>query len=376
MNLVKDLQSSVVTLDYLENELKIKLKHYPETKYSDGSICIERTVLNYDQIESPKSHPYVMQSRGLILDSKFNVLCLPFDRFFNYGEVLNHEEIIDWSVAKCFDKVDGSLIKIYWDGRKYCIATRGTAFAESNVGGWNLTFEQLVLKALGLTDVEFQTKCLFNLSFDHTYLCEVTARENRVVTNYEGYTLWHLATRNNLTGEYINGSSDILNIGGKTPKEYNFTSASGCLGTASKLPNLQEGYVVYQHGVPVCKIKSPAYVAVHHIRGEGLNPKRIADLVLSGEVDEYLTYFPEDEVYIKDTFEAFESLLNDLVVEKINVERIENQKEFALAVKDLPFSAILFQWKKTKGNIVDIFNKQPLNYRRKLLLSLTGEKDA
>lgn len=374
MNLVKDLQSGVVTLETLKNDFKIKIKEYPETKYEDGSICQSRIVLNYDQIESPKAHPYVMQCRGLILDSNYDVLCLPFDRFFNFGETVDHNSIIDWSEASVFEKIDGSLIKIYWDGRKYCIATRGTAFAESSVGGWDLTFKDLVLKALCVTDEEFQIKCLFNLSFDHTYLCEITAMENRVVTSYSGYTLWHLATRSKVTGEYVSSYS-IVNIGGVKPKEFSFSTSEECLNIASKLPDLQEGYVVYQCGTPICKIKSPAYVAVHHIKGEGLSPKRIAELVLTNEQDEYLKYFPEDSVFIQPYVDEMHKLISNIVTEKISVENIADQKKFALAVKNLPFSAVLFHWKKKGGDIVDIWHSQPLNYKRRLLLNLVGEKD-
>lgn len=374
MNLIQDLKSGTTDIDYLKNELGIKIKEYNETTYPDGSVCIARNVFNYDQIESPKSHPYVMQSRGLILDGDFNIMCLPFDRFFNFGEVVDHSDIIDWGVAQCFEKVDGSLIKIYWDGRQYCIATRGTAFAESPVNGWEITFKDLVLKALNMTNEQFQIKCHFNLAFDKTYLCEITALENRVVTRYDGYTLWHLATRDNNTGEYVE-SDAIVNIGGKKPNVYGFTNSNDCLNSAAYLPDLQEGYVIYQHGQPICKIKSPAYVACHHIKSEGLNPKRIAELVLSNEQDEYLKYFHEDEEYIQPYIHGLSSLMDNIVIEKVNVEDIYDQKEFAMRVKDFAFSAVLFQWKKVGGNIVDIWNKQPLNYRRKILLSLVGESE-
>lgn len=374
MNLVKDLKNNTTSLKELTDVLGIKVKEYPETYYEDGSACQKRYVLNYDQIESPKAHPYVTQSRGLIVDCNYSVLCQPFDRFFNFGEVLNHSEIIDWNKASVFEKVDGSLIKIYWDGRQYCIATRGTAFAESNVGGWDLTFKDLVLKALNMTNEEFQIKCLFHLSFDHTYLCEITAMENRVVTPYKGYTLWHLATRHNISGDYLD-SDGILKIGAIKPKEYTFKTSEECLKVASELPDLQEGYVVYQGGVPICKVKSPAYVAVHHIKGEGLNPKRIAELVLSGEVEEYLKYFPEDEVFITPYNDKHNTLISEILVKSKEVEGFNDQKEFALMVKGLLYSAVMFKWKKIGGSPTKCWNDQPLNYKRKILLTLVGEKD-
>ena len=147
------------------------------------------------------------------------------------------------------------------------------------------------------------------------------------------------------------------------------------MNIASKLPDLQEGYVVYQDGVPICKIKSPAYVAVHHIKGEGLNPKRIAELVLINEQDEYLKYFPDDAVFITPYEDALNNLINDIKMAQFNLCDVVDQKSFALAAKDFIFSAVLFQWKKKGGNIVDTLHSQPLNYKRKILLTLVGEKD-
>lgn len=366
MNLIKDLKDGVITLQELTENLGIKIKEYDD-----------RIVLNYCQIESPKSNEYVMQSRGLILKKNtYEVLCLPFDRFFNFGEVINHDEIIDWKECLIYEKVDGSLIKVYHDGEKWCIATRGTAFAESEVGGWGVTFEKLVLKSLNLSEMgEFQNLCNSHLTDTNTYLFEVTARENRVVTNYEGYTLWYLGTRCKVTGDYLRTDKEAEVFGARLPKVYNFSNSEECMKTASNLPDLQEGYVVYNGTKPFCKIKSPAYVAVHHLRGEGLNPKRIAELVLTGEQDEYLKYFPEDEEYVRPyTAKIYD--LQKLMLASVNAYGdIKDQKEFALKVKDFPFSAVLFQWKKKGGNVVDIWNNQPLNYKRKLLLNLVGEKD-
>lgn len=360
MNLVQDLQNGVVTLDQLKLEYGIIVKDYED-----------RIVLNYNQIESPKAHPYVVQSRGIILrKGTFEILCLPFDRFFNFGEVVDHSQIIDFNKAECHQKVDGSLIKIYWDGLKWCIATRGTAFAEAPVNGWDLTFKDLVLKALDCEDdAEFQLRCMFNLTFQTTYLFEITAMENRVVTVYQGYTLWWLATRHH-DGNYLSTPHSVEGLGAKFPERYTFGNIEECLNTAKSLPDLQEGYVVYQDGQPVCKIKSPAYVAIHHLRGEGLNPKRIAELVLTNEQDEYLKYFPEDKVYIQPYVDQLKKIYGEIVVVAIVCKDIEDQKEFALKVKDLPYSGVLFQWKKDKTqDLRDIFNSQATTYKVKLLLS-------
>lgn len=71
------LGSSKLAIEELTKEFAIKVRQYDE-----GLL-----VLNYDQIESPKSHPIVMECRALILDTDFNVVSRAFDRFFNIHEI-------------------------------------------------------------------------------------------------------------------------------------------------------------------------------------------------------------------------------------------------------------------------------------------------
>lgn len=361
MQLLSDLKSGKCTLESLKNNLFIKVKEYDD-----------RFVLNYDQIQSPKSDPYVMQCRGLVIDRDYNALCLPFDRFFNLGESIDHNKFIKWNDVECFEKVDGSLSKIYFDGCNWCAATRGTAFGESDVYGWDLTFKQLMYKAVNVnSDDDFNALCNKHLDKNISYMFEVTSRENRVVTQYDGYTLWYLASRLKDTGDYIDLRETIESFGARIPKSYRFGNVEECVHTASNLPDLQEGYVLYQDGKPFCKIKSPSYVAIHHIKGEGLNPKRIMEIVLLNECDEYLKYFPEDEVFFTPYIQVMSDFEKRLVVELNEVKDICDQKEFALMVKDKFYSSIFFNWKRGKGTITDCFHDMPMSYKLKILENLS-----
>ena len=351
-------------------EFGIIVKEYPE-----GLI-----VLNYDQIDSPKDNDIVRECRGLILDKEFNVVSRSFDRFFNYGEQF---ATFNPATAVAYEKIDGSLIKIYkHKGHWYC-STRGTAFAESGVNGWGITFADMVYKALGLEGdtitchLKFQLLCEEFLNASSTYICEITGVENRVVTRYQGYTLWLLAERDNQTGEYYEVPLAICeNFGFELPSLYKFSSVEQCIETAKHLPDLQEGYVMYENGVPVCKVKSPAYVAVHHIRGEGLTPKRIAELVVINEQEEYLTYFEEDRKFFTPYVEALDFQLKSAQHHYHKFRDIEDQKKFALEVKDYPYAQYLFQARKMgESDIYKVFNTSETTRKVKFLLGLMGEKE-
>lgn len=338
-------------------------------------------VLNYNQIESPKND-ITNECRSLILNKNtLEVVSRSFDRFFNYGEQPDTQKDLDLSKAYVFDKIDGSLIKIYNFKGKWHISTRGTAFADSDVNGFGITFRDLVLKALNIdtsnqleADSALQNYCDADLDPKFTYIFEVTSAENRVVTQYNGYTLWFLACRNNNTGNYEDEPRWLfLNV--HKPALNYFNSVDACIKSAKELPNLKEGYVVYQDGVPICKIKNPAYLCVHNIRGEGLTPKRIADLVLMNEQDEYLTYFPEDQVFFDPYVSSFCSFRDNLERVYEENKQIEDQKEFALKVKDVVGSSAMFIARKKHVTVLQAFNDQSDTFKRETLFKFMKERE-
>ena len=70
----------------------------------------------------------------------------------------------------------------------------------------------------------------------------------------------------------------------------------------------EEGFVVVDNHWKRVKIKSPAYVAAHYLRNNGVNSKaRILEIIERNEQEEFLTYFPEYKHY----FEEVEKTYND-----------------------------------------------------------------
>lgn len=346
-------------LDALTEQLAISVKKVDDL-----------LVLNYNQIDSQKTDPIVMECRSLILEAgTLNVVSRSFDRFFNYGEALNVMPEIDWKRAIAYEKVDGSLIKIYNHKGHWYISTKGTAYGDSDCMGYGVTFKELVWKALGCkNDYEFQKRCIdYHLWHEFTYIFELTSVENRVVKRYEGYKLYYLTSRVNSDGKYFNDKAVALRFGAVEPKCYLFNTVDECLRTARELKDLDEGYVIYQDGVPIAKVKSPAYVAVHHIRGEGLNPKRIMQLVLVNEQDEYLQYFPEDrEVFIP--YVEAKNILDYKMYEVYNdLKDIDDQRTFAIEAQQYPFKAALFQARSKKTCVIQAFNDQRDTYKMEIL---------
>lgn len=369
MHVIKFLKANRGNFSKLAPAFGIKVKEYQQ----QGRPSL--FVLNYDQIESPKLEPVVQECRGLILDDKLNIICRPFDRFFNYGEA--GTDTYDFTGYTFHPKLDGSLIKVYhWYGM-WRIATRGTAFAESPVGDHGITFEHLALKAFGCASLaEFDGKLMNTLQFNvsMTYLFELTAPENRVVTPYPEASATLLAVRDNNTGKYF-PTKYVASFGMfKQNKAEEGYTIQEIVKKADSLKNLEEGFVGYdKHGVPQVKVKSAAYVAVHHIRGEGLSVKRCCELVLTGEEEEYLAYFPEDRSIITPYSEALATLLSQMESVYDTYKGIEDQKEFALAVKDYSFKSVLFTARKCNISTTEAFHKGTIQGKVELLKTLLKE---
>lgn len=353
---VQEYLKSGKSLEDLENDYSISSKVYDD-----------RVILKYKMIDSQKYHPITMECRGLILSlPDFEVMCRPFDRFFNYGEGDDWKHF-NWDNCKCFEKLDGSLINIYHNRFKdtWNVATKGTAFAEATTPMGD-PYSYLVSEAIN--HVDFQKFCE-NLHPIYTYIFEITSPKNRIVTRYTETTLTLLAVRNKLTGEYLD--YDVLEyyfphmfpIGGvELVKDYSFNSAEKVIEFVESRGELDEGLVCYDVEKQLrMKIKNSSYVAIHHLRGNEVTVKSIVRLLLKGEMVEYLNYFPEDGDLVKPYLKKFNELMANVERIFMKYSMIEDQKEFALKVKDLPFAWMLFNMRK--GQLIeeifsiDNFNK-------------------
>lgn len=330
-------------LEALEKNYSIKVNRYAD-----------RVVLNYSQIDSPKHDPIVKECRGLILSyPDFNILSRSFDRFFNFGEDQNTKEF-DVSKSIVYEKLDGTLINCYFDGNRWHFATRKMAFAE----GWNTFGNDIYsnmchqsLREMGINYSDFVS----TLNKDFTYIFEITSPKNRVVKHYNETKLTHLATRNKFTGDYI----DEVLEGFPVPKTYNLDSNS-IFDSLKELPAMDEGYVCALGSWRI-KIKNPSYLAISHMRENGIiSEKRICYLVVQNDFEEYLGYFPDDEHLFIPYIDKCESIMLDIKTLWNEVKGIEDQKEFAMKVKDKPYGFVLFQLRKnpdlTISNILSNMN--------------------
>jgi len=355
MKVVEYLENN--SYDDLKNEFDIEVKEYDD-----------RVVLNYG-IKSPKFNSIVRECRALILSKPYhNVLCRSFSRFFNYGEDVNSKDF-PINEATVYEKIDGSLINVYHDGERWQCATRKMAFAEGLTSSTKRTFREVFIDALG-NDPNEAFKYIHK---DLVIICELVSPEARVVKPYEKPTVYILEVKNKDTGLEVGFEStfywDIPN-GTKWsyPKKYKFKDLNACLVSAKELPALDEGYVCNYDGWRL-KIKNPAYLAIANLRLNGeINSDRIAKLVFMQNHEEYLQYFPEDQKEFDPYIDAYKRMNEDAEESWNKYRDIEDQKEFAIRIKDLKCKGILFGRRSNK----DILKTMTEKAKVRLLSSYVG----
>lgn len=344
------LRTTENPLKALEEQLAIKVKEYPE----EGLV-----ILSYDQINSPKAHPIVVECRGLILElGTWNVVSRCFDRFFDLGEMAHTQKDIDPKTAILKPKHDGSLIQIYKWRSKWHVGARGTAFAEGRHQLKYSTNRHVVMQALGLheglrdgqlTPIEeqlFQEMCEANLEPTCTTICEIVAPETRVVTHYHRPVLHYLACRSNIDGSYVDATVQASGLGLMHSGQHSMHSVEEATARAASLTDLREGFVIYQNGVPRAKLKSPVYEAAHLIREKGLTPKLIARLVIWNGIQTYANYYPTDPTLYEGYVRAHKQMFVEAIELWTATKQIQDQKQFALLVKDKAYQGILFAARK------------------------------
>ncbi len=336
-------------------------------------------VLNYNQINSPKSHPVVMECRALILDKEYNVVSRSFDRFFNLGEC---DTELDLNNSVVFEKADGSLINIYYNpiGKRWEISTRKSAYAEvPHVTGG--TFREKVLETLGLTEKEFQAACENVMATDVTYIFEFIGYVNRHVTQYTKNELVFLAARCN-SGVYLETYTEfsIINCwftNTRLPKTFSFSNEDDLKNSIKQLPVLEEGYVVLNNvtGERI-KVKNPSFLAVFNLRMNGVpSVSRMIKLVTENDYEEYLVYFPEDFNLFKPFIDTYEAMIQEMNHVWENVKDIENQKEFALSVKDRCYNGVLFSCRKYNMLPEEAFAACTDNYKESVIINYKNNID-
>jgi RNA ligase len=218
--------------------------------YEDGLLykqvhpTLPLTIWNYSEKCQYENiwNEHLLMCRGLVTDDKGNIVAKPFDKFFNIeeGKFEPTEKFEVW------DKMDGSLLIVFWYEGKWIVATRGSFTSDQAIKG-----------------VELLKKYNTDIMFRHlTYCFEVLYKNNRIVVDYGDYEgLVLLGTFDKNGKEY-----DV-----EMWREYGFDVVKKYDGIndykqlKEMVKNDQEGFVVKFSNGDRVKVKGVEYLRLHKI---------------------------------------------------------------------------------------------------------------
>lgn len=330
-------------------------------------------MFKYNQIESNYALEEVQESRGLILDAANNwaVVCYTFHKFFNTQEGFAHP--IDWNNCKVYKKEDGSILQMYFYNNEWHVATSGTIDADTYSNDGLISFKDLFWKTV-LIHYKM-TKEQFTDKFDtnYCYAFELCTPFNLVITQHKSYRLIFLGLRNKLTlhEEIIEQEKfNWLQI----PETFDLNNIEEVTNSLVGKDWQDEGYVVCDINFNRQKIKNPAYVAVHHLKGN-LGAHHVMQVIKDNDLDEFFIYCPERKDEVTQLKIGYDKLLWTIESQYktfLKNGEYESDKDFALDVQAKiarPFHGVMYSVRKNKTT----FKEWLYKYDNKELYLLLNE---
>lgn len=344
------LRSSGKTLTTLKDEFGIDHKYHSDLPF---------VLLQYSQIDSPKTHEIVRECRSLVLrPHNWDLISGCMLRFFNLGEVPRIQRHFNWDNYQYLSKEDGSLISLFSYNDELVVRTK-FSWADTECGDSKKTWKELVLSCLTSAQQEY-----IKANPHLTFVFELCSPWNQVVVYYPESKLYLITVIDNFTGkELYYGDTEVIaqSFCFNRPEAYNFESIEEMYDylnelEASKLT--QEGFVLTDNSMMRLKVKNAFYLNLHRLNNNGniSSDKILVDVINKGEEDEVILYYPHLKQRISEVKDILSKEYNKLFEIWWKCQDIDEQKKFAIYItKDnrTPFSGILFELRKEHGRFHD-----------------------
>ena len=325
-------------LEDLNREFKVKINRHSEF---NNLVC-----LKYSQLESPMAEIIVQQCRGIILDEAkdWQIVSYPYDKFFNYGE--SYAPQLNWNTTKVYEKLDGSLMTLYYYQGKWRVQSSGTADGTGKVGGLNYSFSQLFWQVWQEKGYQLPEET------EYCFMFELMSPYNRIVVRQNSNNLVLHGVRNLKTLKEENSQVWGDKYNWHLVNSYPLQTLEEIIAACHALDPMDgEGYIVCDRDFNRIKIKSPEYVAISHLK-TGFSTRNIIEIVVTNEGEEFLTYYPEWQKLYNQIEAKYNALVAEIETDYTHYKDIPVQKDFALAIKHLPYSGMLFALRAGKSNSI------------------------
>lgn len=316
----------------------------------------------YDMLGAKWQFPITHECRGIILrdSDSWEIVAHPYDKFFNQHEGncrIFTEADFNAACAKLSfaEKADGTCIMVWYDrwNAKWRVSTLGS-ITTLIIHDSGTTFDTLFRNVVGVDIFK-------NLAIGSTYIFELCARLNRVVTRYPTDIAYLIGIRHadGQLASYDQIKNEVQHLAPvKLPLFDSFASLGiTSLDAAQKyveskisdksLGDYPEGFVVYDEFGPVCKMKNSAYLALHHsLSDAACTRKAVVAAFFKGSMDDLYPALPEEfqkaADKLKDWLGAFRVYLNNDIAPLFKGQVFASRKDYAIRVQTLPADAKMF----------------------------------
>lgn len=282
-------------------------------------------LFKYNQIASDFHEEICKEARGLILDMQdnFRVVRMAFKKFFNLDEGFAAQ--LDWDTAVATEKIDGSIMSVWFARGKWHLSTNSTidAFKAplSGIGPYE-TFGELFESVLPLS---WFATTISNYLAHMCYTFELVSPYNKVVIDYPETKVYLLSVRNmNTLVEYpLDEVAEFAKRFDLTmPQFYYMNDEAGFRRLVEQMPEGHEGIVVRDANGERVKIKTLLYFEMHKAKNNGvITLERIVDLIRANDHYEFLSYFPEYQSVFDDVKRQIDH--SEVVIEKVRQDVAE-----------------------------------------------------
>ena len=338
-------------------------------------------IFNYG-IGADFNDPVIQESRGIIIDTSIpKVVCFPFRKFGEYAE--NYVDTIDWSTAVAQEKIDGSIIKLWYNEKtkEWVFSTNRCIYAEDTPNYRSdiyLTVMDVIKSATNYPEIETAIKCKC-LDKELTYIFELVSPEFEVVIHYDVPYLYHIGTRRNCDGTEINADIEVgFTKIGKPQVFPEIRSLDYAIFSADEINEssdnkihecLLEGFVIVDKDFHRIKVKSTVYTMMHNLINNGdLSEEKLIKLIIENKiaVADFCINYPKYAPIVSHYFNEYVKLryytekaltLCRKLYRKYNISK----KELVSIISDCPIAAFVFNGldnEKTFDEILETFHSK------------------
>jgi RNA ligase len=274
----------------------------------------------YDKLWTPTT----ILARGLILDmAERRVVATPFPKFFNLGEDGGG---LPNQPFEIFEKLDGSLIIIFYHRGRWRAVTRGTF--ESSQALW--------------AQARLLDCSVLGLDTGATYLAEAIYPENRIVVKYDEEALVMLAgyAADGRELPYATVQAAAATLGWRTAQRHSFASVDAMMDHIAVLPKDHEGFVLrFANGLRI-KLKGAEYRRIHALISR-VTPLAVWEMLFAGDdlndirrevPEEFWGDFDQITSILQGQFDGQVETIKQLVAPLATL----SDKELGLRLKEFP----------------------------------------